>query len=109
MGKIYVGRPEGPGYEHVGDVVVLNNGDAGKALDPRYDLRNHSPTGFAWGYGGSGPAQLALAMLCDATGDDELAQKYYQEFKFEVIAGLDRDHWTLDADFVTGWVEGRYQ
>ena len=24
---------------------------------------NHSPTGFSWGYGGSGPSQLALAIL----------------------------------------------
>ena len=35
-------------------------------LDPRLDLANHSPTGFEWGYGGSGPAQLALALLADA-------------------------------------------
>src|SRR5204863_5783137 len=27
---------------------------------------NHSPDGFAWGYGGSGPAQLALAILLAA-------------------------------------------
>ncbi|MCK4554525.1 hypothetical protein KAU19_06245, partial [Candidatus Parcubacteria bacterium] len=26
---------------------------------------NHSPDGFAWGYGGSGPAQLALAILIE--------------------------------------------
>lgn len=25
-------------------------------LNPRLDLWNHSPTGFEWGYGGSGPA-----------------------------------------------------
>ena len=31
----------------------------GKPLSPRpsWKLRNHSPDGFAWGYGGSGPAQ----------------------------------------------------
>jgi Family of unknown function (DUF6166) len=33
----------------------------GRRLNPRLDLWNHSPTGFEWGYGGSGPAQLALA------------------------------------------------
>ena len=27
---------------------------------------NHSPDGFNWGYGGSGPAQLSLAMCLDA-------------------------------------------
>ena len=44
----------------------------GVPLDPRPDLRNHSPTGFEWGYGGSGPAELALALLADHFDDDEL-------------------------------------
>lgn len=34
------------------------------------EIRNHSPTGFEWGYGGSGPAQLALAILADHFGAD---------------------------------------
>jgi peptide/nickel transport system substrate-binding protein len=29
----------------------------------------HSPTGLEWGYGGSGPADTALAILLDATGE----------------------------------------
>src|SRR5512135_81505 len=28
-------------------------------------LVKHSPTGFSWGYGGSGPADLALSILRD--------------------------------------------
>ena len=28
----------------------------------------HSPTGFSWGYGGSGPSDLALSILCDYSG-----------------------------------------
>jgi len=34
----------------------------------RTEIRNHSPTGFNWGYSGSGPAQLALAILADFYG-----------------------------------------
>lgn len=60
----------------------------GKLLKPRYDLRNHSPDGFSWGYSGSGPAQLSLAILADCT-DDETAMKYYQDFKAAVIARFD--------------------
>ena len=30
-------------------------------------VARHSPNGFGWGYGGSGPAQLALAILLRAT------------------------------------------
>lgn len=57
-------------------------------LGPSLKLHNHSPTGFNWGYGGSGPAQLALALLMKFTGNE--AQKYYQQFKFSWIAGLPR-------------------
>ncbi|GAF79707.1 unnamed protein product, partial [marine sediment metagenome] len=38
-------------------------------LPPRLDLRNHSPMGFECGYLGSGPAQLALALLADVFDD----------------------------------------
>lgn len=74
-------------------------------LDPRYDLRNHSPDGFAWGYGGSGPSQLALAILADVMGD-EFAQQHYQQFKFQVIARLDKDNgFVLSAMYVKAWAE----
>lgn len=65
-----------------------------RPLRLRLDLRNHSPTGFAWGYGGSGPAQLALALLADALGNDEEALSRCQEFKRAVIAGLPAS-WTM--------------
>lgn len=66
----------------------------GRPLNPRFDLWNHSPTGFEWGYNGSGPAQLALALLADYLANDEEALDCYQRFKFAVIAGL-RGNWTL--------------
>jgi hypothetical protein len=66
-----------------------------RPLDPRHDLRNHSPDGFEWGYGGSGPAQLALAILADYTGDDEQALRLYQSFKHRVIGRFDGDLFAL--------------
>ncbi len=70
--------------------------EQGVPLPPRLDLRGHSPTGFEWGYGGSGPAQLSLAILADYLGNDREAQEYYQDFKFAVIGGLPRDQsWSL--------------
>jgi hypothetical protein len=68
-------------------VFVTGDGDR-RRLPLRLDLDNHSPTGFEWGYGGSGPAQLALALIADATGDDELAIKLHQQFKRKVVGGL---------------------
>lgn len=69
--------------------VTRDDGQHCALLDPRYDLRNHSPGGFNWGYGGSGPAQLALAICADALGNDELARELYQPYKWKVIAALD--------------------
>lgn len=60
-----------------------------KLLDPgpSQALYNHSPDGFAWGYGGSGPAQLALALLLRLT-TKAFALEHYQDFKSQVIAAL---------------------
>jgi hypothetical protein len=73
----------------------------GKLLDPRLDLENKSPTGLEWGYGGSGPAQLALALIADATGSDARALKHYQMFKWGVVGRLDQEkEWTMTDDDV---------
>jgi hypothetical protein len=76
-----------------GATVTVNS----QPLNPRHDLRNHSPNGFEWGYSGSGPAQLALAILADHLGDDERAQAVYQDFKFAVVAGLSGDEWMMNS------------
>jgi hypothetical protein len=68
-----------------GDAVVM------RALPLRLDLCNHSPTGFEWGYGGSGPAQLALAILADVFHNDQLAVRLHQDFKWMAIAPLARE------------------
>lgn len=39
------------------------------------------------GYDGSGPAQLALALLIDATGNEAIALRHYQESKRQFVAG----------------------
>jgi hypothetical protein len=75
------------------DRVVVNS-RTGKTLDLEASLKivNHSPTGFCWGYAGSGPAQLALAILLDHfNGDRARALSLYQDFKFKVIARLPMD------------------
>lgn len=92
----YVGTRTGQGGP--GLVVYAGEGPSDvHRLDPRLDLRNHSPDGFQWSYGGSGPAQLALALVADATGDDELAQRVYQQFKFQIIGNLKDDSWNMTA------------
>lgn len=89
--KRYVGERTPDGVS----VVVIPEGGEVYELNPRFDLRNHSPDGFEFGYAGSGPAQLSLALLADALGDDERAQDAYQSYKFKVIARLSGDRFDL--------------
>jgi hypothetical protein len=72
------------------DVWVQEKDGTRRRLDPRLDLANHSPTGFAWGYPGSGPAQLALALAADVTGHDERAVALHQRLKAKVVQHLDQ-------------------
>lgn len=82
-------------------------------LDPRHDLRNHSPDGFNWGYGGSGPSQLALALVADHLGvpraqasPHDLADQgalrrtlnIYQDLKWGWVAGLRSETWELTEE-----------
>ena len=87
--KHYSGRREGYAV-----IVTVD----GRRLNPRFDLWNHSPTGFEWGYGGSGPAQLALAMLADHCANAERALNWYQRFKWAVIAELPHREWILTSE-----------
>lgn len=77
-----------------GAVVTVD----GELLDLRLDLHSHSPTGFDWGYCGSGPAQLALAILADHLEDEIQALNLYQRFKWSVIAELPKKRWTLTSE-----------
>ena len=92
--KVYTGR-RGP----EGCVVwaIDGNGER-KPLNPRQELRNHSPTGFEWGYGGSGPAQPALAILAEHLGDDDAALNLYQDFKWACIAQIRGANWSLSSE-----------
>ena len=69
-----------------------------KPLNPRRALPNHSPTGFEWGYGGSGPAQLALAILAEHLGEDHAALRLYQDFKWVCIVQIRDANWSLSSE-----------
>lgn len=100
MDKRYVGwRADGNTY-----VTVLRGDGTSYPLDPRLDLVQHSPTGLEWGYGGSGPAQLAFAIAMDYCGDPRIARGIYQDLKWAVVAGLPRERWELGADVIEPFV-----
>jgi hypothetical protein len=74
-------------------------------VEPSLKLRNHSPDGFEWGYGGSGPAQLALALILQVTGSDKIALDYYQQFKFEFVARVPKDGLRFTTEVIRRFLE----
>jgi len=66
----------------------------------------HSPTGIEWGYGGSGPADLARSILMHFYGP-AVAEALYQRFKWDVVARIPRGvrEYVLPAEQIAGWVE----
>jgi len=99
--KVYRGRrdPTAPVGE---EYTVTVNGD--ECLPKRYDLLSASPSGFSWAFSGSGPSQLAIAILAHAY-NDEFAKSRYQEFKREVVSELPEDGWTLTTADLDAWRE----
>ena len=58
-------------HGYPGDRVVLEDVD-GHLIGPLHHAVLHSPTGFAWGYGGSGPAELARCILLAVLGKEAI-------------------------------------
>ena len=80
---------------------------------------HYAPTGFDWGFGGSGPADLALNVLArflplapDATGValrdgssvSEAAWALHEEFKYDLIATLPRSGGHIIAKTISAWI-----
>lgn len=87
--------------------VLVWEGGQPRLLDPAPSqrLHNHSPSGFSWGYAGSGPAQLALAILLDYVGDEQMALAHYQTFKAShIVAWPQEGTWELGADEIEAFL-----
>lgn len=63
----------------------------------------HSPDGFNWGYGGSGPAELARCLLLEVVGTDSGNGWHYQDFKGEFVAHW-KDDWSISDEDIKAWV-----
>lgn len=112
MTVIYRGARDENENPHV--IVTVTRNNVFTPLSPKPSLRvmNHSPCGFEWGYHGSGPAQLALAMLLDLYPErgNDWAARHHQAFKARVIGQLPREGWELtseEIDRVVAEFDGR--
>lgn len=86
----------GERHEHRTSVWVTAGGQASRELPLYLGVRQHSPTGFEWGYSGSGPAQLALALCIEVVGRQR-AERVYQDVKQALVAPIGDDCWMLSG------------
>lgn len=75
-------------------------------LDQRREVR-HSPSGFQWGYSGSGPTELARAILVHFYPKDDRVRhpRCYRSFRDTFLSGIKADCFTLEEGVVRGWYE----
>ena len=71
--------------------------DEAVSLTDSLAVRSHSPAGFNWGYGGSGPAQSALAICLHIFKNRYVAEVLYQAFKVRYVAHWQPQHAAFSA------------
>lgn len=61
---------------------------ASGAIYPLPHLMRHSPDGFEYGYGGSGPSDLARSIVGDLLGEKDPKPALYRPVMIEIISQL---------------------
>jgi hypothetical protein len=91
-------------------IIRVISGGGIYPLDMQLDIADHSPTGFEWGYSGSGPTQLALALAADHLGSDDPPFHVIYMLKQEIVRGLPYDGWAFTSgDINDVIVEGTHR
>lgn len=70
------------------DVHETFNDGSGERHYPLRHLVHHSPTGIEWGYGGSGPSDLARSIVGDLLGRTDPNPAVYQQLKWDYLVEL---------------------
>ena len=68
------------------------------------EVWNHSLDGFEFGYVGSGPSQLALAILLDHIGLSIMAVKHHNQFLWDFIGTMDNAGGTITSEQIQEWL-----
>jgi hypothetical protein len=85
-----------------GDIVLKRVNGVPATNVPHRQVR-HSPTGYEWGYAGSGPADLALNILLMFT-DEQTAETLHQDFKQEYITVLPEEGGIITRNDILHWI-----
>lgn len=91
-----------------------------RSIKPLRHVSYHSPSGFGWGYRGSGPADLALSILANYFAESYVNRayifkmkvgqvppqciSYHQSFKEQFIAPIVDETWQITSEQIDEWV-----
>lgn len=92
--------------KRVGAVYLWRDAKGYAHANVPHRIVRHSPTGFEWGYGGSGPADLALNILAHLFGR-EIAFEHYQDFKRDFICTVDHHGGVITVESIRAWLRER--
>lgn len=100
--KVYMGNKK-DGRNSQGGFNVYVEEDSKKHLLKHICI--HSPDGYNWSYGGSGPADLALSILVDVIKVEKDAESMHQQFKWAFIARW-KESFSITEEEVKEWIKG---
>jgi hypothetical protein len=120
-GNVYIIERNGQSAKVTAEVVTYL-GSRAITREPLTHVIVHSPDGFETGYGGSGPADLALSILADHFHERQTvieatrfenaccprAWKLHQDFKWHFIAkGAAWGGFRITSREIEDWLDGR--
>jgi hypothetical protein len=101
------------------DGVILKRDEVGVGTNGQHHVVVHSPTGFEWGYAGSGPADLALNIVQTLLNERgytgqrvdcyqgwcwDKAWQLHQDLKFDIIARVPHEGATIPYELLSNWL-----
>lgn len=91
--------------EYNGGNIVLERRNGYAFVNVPHAIVKHSPSGFEWGYAGSGPAEAALNILFAVTKNKETAEKYHQFFKMDFLIDMPEEGGIIKKEDILTWLE----
>jgi hypothetical protein len=91
------------------DIILSRNSDGKVTANVQHKWKAHSPDGFEWGYGGSGPADLALNILLKFGLSRERAWTLHQDFKWHFVAKVPKSGATISVAEIEAWLAQKEQ
>lgn len=112
-----------PNPQFTDQIVFQRGADGTIYTNVHHLIRHHSPTGFEFGYPGSGPSDLALNILenmlnarghngnrvktWDENGAWDIAWSLHQDFKWEFLVDVPRQGAAIDYAVANAWLNNR--